>query len=30
VAWYRAHEAWWRPLRAGEFDRYYARQYGRR
>jgi dTDP-glucose 4,6-dehydratase len=30
VAWYRAHEAWWRPLKSGEFRDYYARQYGGR
>jgi dTDP-glucose 4,6-dehydratase len=30
VAWYRAHEAWWRPLKSGEFRAYYARQYGAR
>ncbi len=30
VAWYRAHEAWWRPLKSGEFRDYYARQYGAR
>jgi dTDP-glucose 4,6-dehydratase len=28
VAWYREHEAWWRPLKSGEFRAYYARQYG--
>jgi dTDP-glucose 4,6-dehydratase len=30
VAWYREHEAWWRPLKSGEFRAYYARQYGNR
>jgi dTDP-glucose 4,6-dehydratase len=30
VAWYRAHEAWWRPLKSGEFRAYYERQYGHR
>jgi len=30
VAWYRAHEAWWRPLKSGEFRAYYDRQYGAR
>lgn len=30
VAWYRAHEDWWRPLRDGEFDAYYRRQYAER
>jgi dTDP-glucose 4,6-dehydratase len=28
VAWYRDHEAWWRPIKSGEFREYYARQYG--
>ena len=27
VAWYAAHEAWWRPLKSGEFRAYYERQY---
>jgi dTDP-glucose 4,6-dehydratase len=30
VAWYRTHEAWWRPLKSGEFRAYYDRQYGAR
>jgi dTDP-glucose 4,6-dehydratase len=30
VAWYRTHEAWWRPLKSGEFKAYYDRQYGAR
>jgi dTDP-glucose 4,6-dehydratase len=30
VAWYRAHEPWWRPLKSGEFLAYYRRQYGLR
>jgi dTDP-glucose 4,6-dehydratase len=30
VHWYREHEAWWRPLKSGEFRAYYARQYGNR
>ena len=30
VEWYRAHEAWWRPLKSGEFKAYYERQYGHR
>jgi dTDP-glucose 4,6-dehydratase len=30
VDWYRAHEAWWRPLKSGEFKAYYERQYGHR
>jgi dTDP-glucose 4,6-dehydratase len=28
VAWYRDNEAWWRPIKSGEFRTYYARQYG--
>jgi dTDP-glucose 4,6-dehydratase len=30
VAWYRDHEAWWRPLRAGEFRAFYQALYGSR
>jgi dTDP-glucose 4,6-dehydratase len=30
VRWYREHEAWWRPLKSGDFRAYYERQYGRR
>jgi dTDP-glucose 4,6-dehydratase len=30
VQWYREHQAWWRPLKSGEFRAYYERQYGRR
>jgi dTDP-glucose 4,6-dehydratase len=30
VAWYRAHEPWWRPLKSGEFKAYYQRQYAHR
>ncbi len=30
VAWYREHEAWWRPLKSGPFTAYYERQYARR
>jgi dTDP-glucose 4,6-dehydratase len=29
VAWYRDNEAWWGPLRSGEYREYYERQYGR-
>ena len=28
VAWYRANEEWWAPIRSGEYREYYARQYG--
>jgi dTDP-glucose 4,6-dehydratase len=30
IAWYRANEAWWRPLKSGEFLEYYKRQYAHR
>ena len=30
VDWYRRNEAWWRPLKSGEYARYYQRQYGER
>jgi dTDP-glucose 4,6-dehydratase len=30
VDWFRANEPWWRAARSGEFDDYYARQYGAR
>jgi dTDP-glucose 4,6-dehydratase len=30
VDWYREHDAWWRPLKSGEFQAYYAQQYGDR
>jgi dTDP-glucose 4,6-dehydratase len=30
VEWYRGHEAWWRPLKSGEFRTYYERQYAHR
>jgi dTDP-glucose 4,6-dehydratase len=30
VAWYRAHERWWKPIKSGEFKAYYARQYSSR
>ena len=30
VSWYRDHEAWWRPLKSGEFRAWYERQYGNR
>jgi dTDP-glucose 4,6-dehydratase len=30
VAWYRSHEAWWRPIKSGEFRAYYERQYSTR
>jgi len=30
IAWYRANESWWRPLKSGEFRDYYTRQYSGR
>ena len=30
IAWYRENEAWWRPLKSGEFQEYYKRQYTHR
>jgi len=30
VAWYRAREDWWRPIKSGEFRDYYRRQYTQR
>jgi len=29
VAWYRDNEAWWAPVRSGDYRAYYERQYGR-
>jgi dTDP-glucose 4,6-dehydratase len=29
VAWYRDNEAWWEPLRSGEYRDYYERHYGK-
>ena len=29
VAWYRANEWWWAPIRSGDYRAYYERQYGR-
>jgi dTDP-glucose 4,6-dehydratase len=30
VDWYREHRAWWEPIKAGEYARYYADQYAAR
>ncbi|HEY6867642.1 MAG TPA: dTDP-glucose 4,6-dehydratase [Candidatus Eisenbacteria bacterium] len=30
VEWFRANEAWWRPIKQGEFRQYYERMYGSR
>jgi len=29
VDWYRDNEAWWEPVRSGDYREYYERQYGR-
>jgi dTDP-glucose 4,6-dehydratase len=29
IAWYRANESWWQPIRSGDYREYYERQYGR-
>jgi len=29
VRWYRDNEAWWAPIRSGDYRAYYERQYGR-
>jgi dTDP-glucose 4,6-dehydratase len=30
VAWYKANEAWWRPIKSGQFRDYYKTQYASR
>jgi dTDP-glucose 4,6-dehydratase len=30
IQWYRDNRAWWEPLKSGEFDDYYRRNYGSR
>ncbi len=30
VDWYRENEDWWGPIRSGEYQEYYERQYGRK
>ena len=30
IAWYREHDAWWRPIKSGTFRAYYEQQYARR
>ena len=30
IEWFMANEAWWRAVRAGDFEAYYERQYGAR
>jgi dTDP-glucose 4,6-dehydratase len=28
VEWFRTNEAWWKHVKSGEYQRYYAEQYG--
>ena len=30
IDWFRANEAWWRPIKSGEWEDYYRRQYAAR
>jgi dTDP-glucose 4,6-dehydratase len=30
VDWYRDNEGWWRPIKSGEWQAYYRRQYSAR
>jgi dTDP-glucose 4,6-dehydratase len=30
IDWYCRHEAWWRKIKSGEFQSYYAQAYGER
>jgi dTDP-glucose 4,6-dehydratase len=30
IDWFQANEGWWRAIKAGDWDAYYERQYGRR
>jgi dTDP-glucose 4,6-dehydratase len=30
IRWYQKYETWWRPIKTGEFQRYYRAQYGPR
>jgi dTDP-glucose 4,6-dehydratase len=30
VQWYQENEAWWRPIKSGEYLEYYRRQYEER
>ena len=30
VEWYRTHESWWKPIKSGDYQAYYARQYSQR
>lgn len=28
IRWYQEHESWWRPIKSGEFRKYYEQMYG--
>jgi dTDP-glucose 4,6-dehydratase len=30
IRWYQEHESWWRPIKSGEFRKYYEQMYGKR
>jgi len=30
IQWYQEHESWWRPIKSGEFRKYYEQMYGKR
>lgn len=30
INWYSANEAWWKPIKSGEYKKYYEQQYGNR
>ncbi|HSA84838.1 MAG TPA: GDP-mannose 4,6-dehydratase, partial [Nitrospira sp.] len=30
IRWYQEHESWWRPIKTGEFRKYYEQMYGNR
>lgn len=30
IRWYQEHESWWRPIKSGEFRKFYEQMYGQR
>lgn len=30
IEWYQSHEAWWRPIKSGQYRKYYEKQYAHR
>jgi dTDP-glucose 4,6-dehydratase len=30
IAWFKENESWWKPLKSGEYDEYYKKQYSQR